>query len=114
MTSAVEALYKLLIAPITSCLLEHPGYRFHITGHSLGAAAAALLALKLLVSHRDIFPPVKVLCCYCFAPPSVVSRELSQRPEHREVITSVAMNYDVVPRFSLHSPFPPPAALRCH
>jgi hypothetical protein len=43
------------------------------------------------------------LRCYCFGPPAVVTAALSQLFKHRAIITSVSMNYDMVPRFTIHS-----------
>ncbi|KAL4241095.1 hypothetical protein ACF0H5_001873 [Mactra antiquata] len=69
------------------------GYRLVITGHSLGAGVAALLALEL----RTMYPN---LICFAFATPGeLVSDNLL--PYTEEFICTVALGYDVVPRLGL-------------
>lgn len=62
-------------------------------GHSLGAGAAALIALKL----RDCFPEVK---CWAFCPPGGL---LTPTLAHSmtSFCTSVVVNKDCIPRLSL-------------
>ncbi|KAJ3079562.1 hypothetical protein HDU99_010601, partial [Rhizoclosmatium hyalinum] len=78
-------------------LLNDPSSEFYgcslvVTGHSLGAGVAALVANIL----RYDFPST---CCYAFEPPGcVVSRKAAQHFEH--FCTSVVMGDDVVTRLS--------------
>jgi len=68
------------------------GYRLRVTGHSLGAACAALLTLFL----RNGFPRVR---CLAFSPPGcTVSENLSIEME--EYVTSYILDTDVVGRAS--------------
>ena len=62
-------------------------------GHSLGAGAAALIALKL----KDRFPEVK---CWAFCPPGGL---LTPNMAHsmKPFCTSVVVNKDAIPRMSL-------------
>ena len=64
-------------------------------GHSLGAGAAALLALKL----KDRYPEVK---CWAFCPPGGL---LTPNLAHamKPFCTSVVVNKDCVPRMSLRN-----------
>ena len=65
----------------------------HHAGHSLGAGAAALIALKL----KDRFPEVK---CWAFCPPGGL---LTPNVAHsmKPFCTSVVVNKDCIPRMSL-------------
>lgn len=68
-------------------------YRLVITGHSLGAGVAALLALELKPIYKD-------LICFAFAVPGeLISANLV--PYTEEFICSVVLGYDVVPRLGL-------------
>uniref|UniRef100_A0A8C4QIP8 Diacylglycerol lipase-beta n=1 Tax=Eptatretus burgeri TaxID=7764 RepID=A0A8C4QIP8_EPTBU len=70
-------------------------YNLVITGHSLGAGVAALLATLL----HPLYPN---LCCYAFAPPSgLVSRSLAEYGNR--FIVSLVVGKDLVPRLSLSS-----------
>jgi Lipase (class 3) len=70
-----------------------PGYSLVITGHSLGAGCAAILAVMM----RRKFPELRGLC---FAPPGCVLSIGSAQDHH---ITSYVLDADLVPRLSLHS-----------
>ncbi|KAL0048262.1 hypothetical protein WJX82_011336 [Trebouxia sp. C0006] len=73
--------------------LNKEGWKLVITGHSLGAGAAALIALKL----KDRFPEVK---CWAFCPPGGL---LTPNMAHsmKPFCTSVVVNKDAIPRMSL-------------
>ncbi|RLN51567.1 hypothetical protein BBJ29_001242 [Phytophthora kernoviae] len=73
---------------------EYPDYRVVTTGHSLGAAVAALTAMQL---HEE-FPK---LHCYAFGTPACVTRELATGSY--DLVTSVVNGYDCVPRLHQHS-----------
>ncbi|GLC44315.1 hypothetical protein PLESTF_000055300 [Pleodorina starrii] len=73
------------------------GWRLVVTGHSLGAGAAALLALRL----RSALPHVEVRC-WAFAPPgSLTSPALSRAL--RPFTVSVVTGKDLIPRLSLNT-----------
>ncbi|XP_070340270.1 diacylglycerol lipase-beta isoform X1 [Equus asinus] len=70
-----------------------PEYRLVIVGHSLGAGAAALLAIMLRQSH----PQVR---CYAFSPPrGLLSKSLYEYS--KSFIVSVVLGDDVIPRLSV-------------
>ncbi|GFH49771.1 hypothetical protein CTEN210_06247 [Chaetoceros tenuissimus] len=64
-----DALWKHVEESITALLNENPGYELIITGHSLGAGTAALMAMKLKY-YNTLGNDVKVRC-FAFAPPPV-------------------------------------------
>ncbi|KAK3261240.1 hypothetical protein CYMTET_26387 [Cymbomonas tetramitiformis] len=66
-----------------------PEWQVVITGHSLGAGVAALLALQ----WRSEMPAVQ---CYAFAPPCTMSIELARATA--SFITSVILKDDFVCR----------------
>ncbi|KAK2160528.1 hypothetical protein LSH36_131g02023 [Paralvinella palmiformis] len=70
-----------------------PGYQLVITGHSLGAGAASILAILL----RPDYPQLK---CFAFSPPGwLVSLPVSRYTE--QFICSVVLGKDLVPRLGL-------------
>ncbi|KAF1325455.1 Sn1-specific diacylglycerol lipase beta, partial [Globisporangium splendens] len=73
---------------------EYPEYQLITTGHSLGAAVAAIAAIAL----KQNFPRVH---CYAFATPASVTRNLAE--ECYDYVTSVVAGDDCVPRLHQHS-----------
>ncbi|KAE8271271.1 hypothetical protein A4X09_0g1066 [Tilletia walkeri] len=102
---------------VARALQQNPTYDLDITGHSLGAGLAALLALlwvglpalddpvrhddKLVgrTSVRSGLPPGRKLHAYCFGVPSVMSAPLGRRCA--PFISSWTHSWDIVSRFSL-------------
>lgn len=74
--------------------LAAAGYRVVLTGHSLGAACAALMALRL----REALPDIRV---YGFAPPCCVSESIADDPWCKEHILCLINRDDVVARASM-------------
>ena len=71
----------------------HQSYSLAITGHSLGAGSAALLALLL----KPIYPNLR---CFAFSPPGgLMSLEAVKYSE--DFIMSVTLGDDIVPRLSV-------------
>ncbi|XP_035958893.1 diacylglycerol lipase-beta isoform X4 [Halichoerus grypus] len=67
-----------------------PEYRLVVVGHSLGAGAAALLAIML----RSAYPHVR---CYAFSPPrGLLSKSLYEYSKN--FIVSLVLGKDVIPR----------------
>lgn len=75
----------------TNC--RYPNYRLYISGHSLGAGVAAILALML----HSAFPTLR---CLCFEPPGCV---LSEKAAKQDYIVSFVHGADIVPRLSISS-----------
>ncbi|KAG7261744.1 hypothetical protein CRUP_021353 [Coryphaenoides rupestris] len=70
-----------------------PEYKLVITGHSLGAGTASLLAILL----RNSFPTLQ---CYAFSPPGgLVSKALADYS--KDFVVSVVLGKDLVPRLSI-------------
>jgi hypothetical protein len=84
----------LLLPHILAALEMFPNYRLVLTGHSLGAAVAAVITTMWI----PVFPEIH---CYAYAEPCVLSRELcaSAHP----YITALLHGDDMVPRFGLGS-----------
>lgn len=70
-----------------------PEYTLVITGHSLGAGAASLLAVLLRSTHPS-------LQCYAFSPPGgLMSKALADYSQ--QFVVSVVLGKDLVPRLSI-------------
>lgn len=74
---------------------QYQGYDVVVTGHSLGAGTATILAFLL----RDKYPhrPVR---CYAFSPPGGLLSEAAAR-ESEKFTVSLIVGDDVIPRLSL-------------
>lgn len=70
------------------------GYRITIVGHSLGAGAASILALKYKQEG------IQQVVCYAFATPNCVDLALAEQCAEEELVTSVVFRDDIVARFS--------------
>ncbi|KAG6974582.1 hypothetical protein JG688_00003007 [Phytophthora aleatoria] len=73
---------------------KYPDYKLVATGHSLGAAVAAMSAMQL----KEDFPDIH---CYAFGTPACMTRELATGSY--DLVTSVVNGYDCVPRLHQHS-----------
>lgn len=103
MLTAAENLSSAL-APVVSSLLSsktYSGYRFVLTGHSLGAGVAALLSAMWMSPTSPLGTAAERVTCVAFGMPSVASPHLGRALRHR--ITAVVCAHDFVPRFSLSS-----------
>ncbi|CDW97330.1 hypothetical protein, partial [Sporisorium scitamineum] len=92
---------------VASALSSNPGYSLDITGHSLGAGVASVLAMMWadpttgLTTTSSGLPPDRRLHAYCFAVPCVTSTILARSVA--SIITSFTYSYDLVCRLSLGS-----------
>lgn len=74
---------------------KHPSYSLVLTGHSLGASVASLLAIKL----RPQYPDLKVYAFSC--PAGTITREAARITE--SFIFTVGVGDDFVMRLGVHS-----------
>ena len=85
---------------ILQCCLtdpEYDGFDIVVTGHSLGAGTATILAFLL----RDRYPDIRVTC-YAYSPPGGLL-SLAAAKESEKFSVSVIVGDDVIPRLSLTS-----------
>merc|ERR1719232_2522378 len=83
---------------ILQCCLtdpEYEGFDIVVTGHSLGAGTATILAFLL----RDRYPDIRVTC-YAYSPPGGLL-SLAAARESEKFTVSVVVGDDVIPRLSL-------------
>ncbi|KAJ8283944.1 hypothetical protein COCON_G00027940 [Conger conger] len=94
-TQAATYIHKKLINDgiLNQAFTIAPEYRLVITGHSLGAGTASVLAILL----RSAFPTLQ---CYAFSPPGgLLSKALAEYS--KEFVVSVVLGKDLVPRLSI-------------
>ncbi|XP_060950815.1 diacylglycerol lipase-beta [Limanda limanda] len=95
MYQAASYIYKKLVTDgiLNQAFSVAPEYKLVITGHSLGAGTASLLALLL----RNSFPNLQ---CYAFSPPGgLLSKALADYS--KDFVVSVVLGRDLVPRLSI-------------
>ncbi|KAM4814300.1 diacylglycerol lipase-beta [Urocitellus parryii] len=92
---AARYIYRRLINDgiLSQAFSVAPEYRLVVVGHSLGAGAAALLAIML----RSSYPQVRA---YAFSPPrGLLSKSLYEYS--KDFIVSLVLGKDVIPRLSV-------------
>ncbi|KAG8008947.1 Sn1-specific diacylglycerol lipase beta [Nibea albiflora] len=92
---AASYIYKKLVNDgiLNQAFSIAPEYKLVITGHSLGAGTASLLAILL----RNSFPTLQ---CYSFSPPGgLLSKALADYS--KDFVVSVVLGKDLVPRLSI-------------
>ncbi|XP_028989235.1 diacylglycerol lipase-beta [Betta splendens] len=95
MCQAAGYIYKRLVNDgiLNQAFSIAPDYKLVVTGHSLGAGTAALLAIML----RNSFPSLQ---CYSFSPPGgLLSKALADYS--KDFVVSVVLGKDLVPRLSI-------------
>ncbi|XP_017271738.1 diacylglycerol lipase-beta [Kryptolebias marmoratus] len=95
MCQTANYIYKKLVNDgiLTQAFSDAPEYKLVITGHSLGAGTAALLAVLL----RSSFPTLQ---CYAFSPPGgLLSKALADYS--KDFVLSVVLGKDLIPRLSI-------------
>ena len=120
MVGSAYQVAKTQLPAATRALAENSGFAFLITGHSMGAGVAAILAMLLRSGDEDVLAAISAgseaarsagasrdeaeaaetmatrAACHCFAAPSVCSLHLSLQA--RQHTTSVVAGKDVIPR----------------
>ncbi|XP_042542420.1 diacylglycerol lipase-beta isoform X2 [Dipodomys spectabilis] len=94
-SQAAKYIYRRLVHDgiLSQAFSVAPEYRLVIVGHSLGAGAAALLAIML----RGSYPQVRA---YAFSPPrGLLSKSLYEYSQ--DFIVSLILGKDVIPRLSV-------------
>ncbi|KAI8899404.1 hypothetical protein BC833DRAFT_585794 [Globomyces pollinis-pini] len=109
--SAMKISDSPIRATVADALNQNPTYSVVLTGHSLGAACAALLAMlwSCKVDHADgsySFMtdttkgfPQRSIHCYTYACPATMSADLSRY--FKSMITTFIYRHDIVPCLSL-------------
>ncbi|XP_051958410.1 diacylglycerol lipase-beta [Xyrauchen texanus] len=95
MSQAANYIYKKLVNDgiLSQAFNIAPEYKLVITGHSLGAGTASLLAVLLRSTHPT-------LECYSFSPPGgLMSKALADYS--KQFVISVVLGKDLVPRLSI-------------
>ncbi|XP_067286851.1 diacylglycerol lipase-beta [Pseudorasbora parva] len=94
-SQAAHYIYKKLVNDgiLSQAFNIAPEYRLVITGHSLGAGTASLLAVLLRSTHPT-------LECFAFSPPGgLMSKALADYS--KQFVVSVVLGKDLVPRLSI-------------
>jgi len=81
--------------PLCAQAETYPDYSLVVTGHSLGAASAVLLAMMLRPQYPD-------LECVTYGTPGAVVDETTAH-ELKEYVTSVCLGSDIICRSNIHS-----------
>ncbi|KAJ4956110.1 hypothetical protein NE237_012893 [Protea cynaroides] len=90
------------IKTLRKCLKKHEGFRLRLVGHSLGGAAAALLAIMLRKkSSEELGFSPDIVSAIGFATPPCVSKELAESCS--SYVSTVVLQDDIVPRLSVAS-----------
>ncbi|MCL7050712.1 hypothetical protein MKW94_024453 [Papaver nudicaule] len=90
------------IGTIRKCLEKHEGFRLRLVGHSLGGAAASLLAIMLRKKSQEElgFSPEIVTAIGVGTPPCL-SKELAE--SCATYVSTLVLQDDIVPRISVAS-----------
>ncbi|KAI3960014.1 hypothetical protein MKW98_016738 [Papaver atlanticum] len=90
------------IVTIRKCLEKHEGFRLRLVGHSLGGAAASLLAIMLRKKSQEElgFSPDIVTAIGVGTPPCL-SKELAE--SCASYVSTLVLQDDIVPRLSVAS-----------
>ncbi|CAA6655504.1 unnamed protein product [Spirodela intermedia] len=90
------------LGTIKKCLQKYKGYKLRLVGHSLGGAAAALLAIILRKrSAEDLGFDPAVVSAVGFGTPPCVSKEFAENCS--SYVSTVVLQDDVIPRLSTAS-----------
>lgn len=94
MLRSARNLFAKIRAPILAAVKEHDGFELLVTGHSMGGAITALLAL--IMNDDPDFPRATAIC---IAPPPCMTHELAEATESNTI--TLVNGPDIVPRISV-------------
>ncbi|KAF3320249.1 Sn1-specific diacylglycerol lipase beta [Carex littledalei] len=90
------------LGTIRRCLEKYKGYRLRLVGHSLGGAAAALLAVMLRnKSEEELGFSPEIVSAVGFGTPPCVSKEVAENCA--DYVSTVVLQDDIIPRLSAAS-----------
>ncbi|KAF9606125.1 hypothetical protein IFM89_023178 [Coptis chinensis] len=90
------------IGTIRKCLEKHEGYRLRLVGHSLGGAAASLLAIMLRKrSQEELGFSPDIVSAVGIGTPPCVSKELAEGCS--SYVSTLVLQDDIIPRLSVAS-----------
>jgi hypothetical protein len=95
---AAHRLAQQLEPVVLEQLRRNPGFALVVTGHSLGAGVATLLAL--LWAQAPALAHVELIRAVVFGAPCSLCHQLSQAPFTRRIVTSFVLGDDFVARLS--------------
>lgn len=99
---AAEWFLETEVPALKDVLAQHQGYSVRLVGHSLGAAVASLLAVRLRrESEAALGVPEERVQCVGISTPPCMSHAVSE--EAAGYITTLVLQDDVVPRLSVLS-----------
>lgn len=106
MSVCAKELVPILMPVVIQSLQKHPSYRILLTGHSLGAGTAMLIALwmrHMADEWKGQLPEdaMERMTVYAFAPPPILSPVESLTPDDTRNMYSFVHNLDCVPRATL-------------
>ncbi|XP_043693787.1 diacylglycerol lipase-beta isoform X2 [Telopea speciosissima] len=88
------------LGTLRTCLKKHEGFRLRLVGHSLGGAAAALLAIMLRnMSSEELGFSPDIVSAIGIATPPCVSKELAESCS--SYVSTLVLQDDIVPRLSV-------------
>jgi hypothetical protein len=91
-----------LVEPLQQLMVEYPDYQVVVTGHSLGAAVAGMVGLKLRHALSDASLQLRAeerVCAYLFACPCICTDGLANAC--KPWTTGVVVEKDMIPRASI-------------
>ena len=98
-----QFVHKLATNTLINACQQYGEYHVVITGHSMGAGAAALLGLMYKDNSVIRGEDGKRLKVWCFASPCVATREFTDEQVGNDYITSVTLGIDMVCRMTMES-----------
>ena len=98
-----QFVHKLATKTLINACQQYGEYQVVITGHSMGAGAAAVLGLMYKDNSVIRGQDGKRLKVWCFASPCVVTREFTDQQVGNDYITSITLGIDMVCRITMES-----------